>query len=76
VLYLRLIILSVGDNVFIDSETLFVTDLVNLKIKPAQSFRSAHRGRIRVYMFIGVSICVCTVFLKKLQFSIIYNEKR
>jgi hypothetical protein len=82
VLHLRLIIFSVGGNVSVDSETLFVTDLVNLKIKPAQSFGGAHRGRICVYIFIGVnahtsmSICVCTVFLKKLQFSIICNEKR
>jgi hypothetical protein len=33
----------------VDSETLVVTDFINLKIKPAQSFRGAHRGRICVY---------------------------
>jgi hypothetical protein len=55
----------------VDSETLLVTDFVNLKIKPAQSFRSAYRGRVCVRVFIGVSthtcisICICTVFLKK-----------
>jgi hypothetical protein len=70
-LHLRLIILSVGGNVPIDSVTLLVTDFVNLKIKPAQFFGGAHRGRVCVLVFIGVSdracmsIYVCTVFLKK-----------
>jgi hypothetical protein len=60
----------VGD-VSDDSETLLVVDFVNIKIKPTQSFRDAHRGRICVRVFIGVNICtcmiiyVCTVFLKK-----------
>jgi hypothetical protein len=69
VLHLRLIILSVGGDVPIDSETLLVTDFVNLKIKPAQSFGSDHKGRVCVRVFIGVSartcmsIYVCTVFL-------------
>jgi hypothetical protein len=71
VLHLRLIILSAGDDVPVDSETLLVTDFVNLKIKPVQSFGGAHRGRVCVRVFIEVSartcmiICVCTVFLKK-----------
>jgi hypothetical protein len=71
VLHLRLIILSVGDDVPVDSEALLVTDFVNLKIKPAQSFRCAHRSRVCMCVFIGMSIhtcmsiCVCTVFLKK-----------
>jgi hypothetical protein len=34
-LYLWLIILSVGDDVIIDSETLLMIDFVNLKIKSA-----------------------------------------
>jgi hypothetical protein len=61
----------VEGDVPVDSEALLVTDFVNLKIKPTQSFRGAHRGRIYVRVFIGVSahtymsICVCTVFLKK-----------
>jgi hypothetical protein len=48
-----------------------VTDFMNLKIKSAQSFRCAQRGRVCVRVFIGVSartcmrIYVCTVFLKK-----------
>jgi hypothetical protein len=44
VLYLRLIILSVEGDVLVDSETIFVTDFVNFKIKLTQSFRCAHRG--------------------------------
>jgi hypothetical protein len=36
-LHLRLIILSVGGDVRVDSETLLITDFINLKIKPAQS---------------------------------------
>jgi hypothetical protein len=60
----------VEDDVPIDSETLLMTDFVNLKIKTAQSFGDAHRGRMCVHVFIWVSarmymnIYVCTVFLK------------
>jgi hypothetical protein len=36
VLYLRLIILSVEDDISIDSETFLVTNFVNLKIKSVQ----------------------------------------
>jgi hypothetical protein len=62
----------VGGDVPVDSEALLVTDFVNLKIKPTQSFRGAHRGRVCVRVFIGVSahtcisICIYTVFLKKI----------
>jgi hypothetical protein len=61
----------VRDDVPVDSETLLVTDFVNLKIKPAQSFEVAHRSRVCVRIFIAMSahtcinICVCTIFLKK-----------
>jgi hypothetical protein len=61
----------VGDDVFVDSETFLVTDFVNLKIKSAQFFRDAYRGRLCVRVFIRVSgrtcisIYVCTVFLTK-----------
>jgi hypothetical protein len=61
----------VGGDVPIDSETLLVTDFVNLKIKLAQSFGGGHRDKVCVHVFIGVSahtcmsICICTVFLKK-----------
>jgi hypothetical protein len=61
----------VGGDVLINSETLFVTDFMNLKIKSARSFVGTHRGSILVHMIIGmsahicISICICTVFLKK-----------
>jgi hypothetical protein len=61
----------VGGDIPIDSDTLLVTDFVNLKIDPTQSFRNVHRVRVCVHVFIGVSahtcmsIYVCTVFLKK-----------
>jgi hypothetical protein len=60
-----------GVDVPVDSETLLLTDFMNLKIKPTQSFRVAHMDKVCVYVFIGViahtymNICVCTVFLKK-----------
>jgi hypothetical protein len=60
-----------GDDVPVDSETFLVTNFVNLKIKPAQSFRCARKGRVCERVFIGVSartcmsICVCNVFLPK-----------
>jgi hypothetical protein len=59
-----------GGDVPVNNETLLVNGFVNLKIKPAQSFGDAHRGRVCVRVFIGVSartcmsICVCTVFPK------------
>jgi hypothetical protein len=62
----------VGGDVPVDSEVLLVTDFMNLKIKSAQSFRSAHRDRLCVRVFIEVSdrtyisICICTVFLNKI----------
>jgi hypothetical protein len=68
-LYLRLIILSVRDNVPDDSDAFLVTDFVNIKIKPSQSFRGTHSDRM--YTFITVSartyinIYICTMFLKK-----------
>jgi hypothetical protein len=60
----------VGDDIFINSETLLVTDFVNFKIKLTQSFEGIRRGRICICIFIGVSahtyinICVCIMFLK------------
>jgi hypothetical protein len=73
VLHLRLIILSVGGDVPVNSEAFLVTDFVNLKIKPTQSFEGAHKDRVcmRVFIELGaricISICVCTVFLKKIN---------
>jgi hypothetical protein len=54
-LHLRLIILSVGDDVSVDSDTLLVTDFMNLKIKLTQSFEGDHRDRICVHIFIEMS---------------------
>jgi hypothetical protein len=66
VLYLRLIILLVRDDVFADSESLLVTDFVNLNIKPTQSFRGVHRDMVYVCMFMRVSahthMSICTIF--------------
>jgi hypothetical protein len=63
VLYLRLIILSVGDDVPIDSDALLVTDFMDLKIKSAQSFEIAYRDRVYVRVFIEVSAhpCISTI---------------
>jgi hypothetical protein len=61
----------VRDDVSINSETLLVTDFVNLKIKLTQSFKCAHKDRMCVHIFIRMStrtcinIYVCTVILKK-----------
>jgi hypothetical protein len=61
----------VGGDVPVDSDVILVTNFVNFKIKPAQSFKCAHKGRVCVCVFIGMRartcmiICVCTVFLKK-----------
>jgi hypothetical protein len=56
-------------NVSVDSETLLVTDFVNLKIKSAQSFRCAHRDRLCVRVFVGVSareyLCLYCIFKKR-----------
>jgi hypothetical protein len=39
----------VGGDVPVDSETLLVTDFVNLKIKSIKSFEGAHRDRMCVH---------------------------
>jgi hypothetical protein len=63
----------VGGDVPIDNETLLVIDFVNLKIKPAQSFRCVRRDMVHVHVFIkisnytSISIYVCTVFKKRKQ---------
>jgi hypothetical protein len=52
-----------------------MTDFVNLKIKSAQYFRGAYRGRMCVRIFIEISdhtymsIYVYIVFLKKIHVS-------
>jgi hypothetical protein len=71
-LHLRLIILSVLNDVSINNEMLLVIDFMNLKIKPTQLFECAHRGKVYIcvfieseYSYIYMSIYVYTVFLKK-----------
>jgi hypothetical protein len=60
----------VRDNFSIDSETLLMTDFINLKIKLVQSFRNAHRNMVYVHMFIEINNNICmsiyiyTVFKK------------
>jgi hypothetical protein len=62
----------IGD-IPVDNETFLVTDFVNLKIKPSQSFRDAHRDRMCMYVFIEISIhiyiykylCLYCVFKKR-----------
>jgi hypothetical protein len=51
VLYLRLIIFSVGGDVSVDSETLLMTDFVNLKIKSAQSFEYTHIDKVYMCVY-------------------------
>jgi hypothetical protein len=69
-LHLRLIILSVRDNVLDDSDAFLVTDFINIKIKPSQSFRGTHSDRICMFITVSARTCIniyiCTVFLKKL----------
>jgi hypothetical protein len=61
----------VEGDVSVDSETLLLTDFVNLKIKSTQFFKGAPRGRMCVRIFIEVSahtymsIFVCTMFFLK-----------
>jgi hypothetical protein len=50
-LYLRLIILSMGGDVPVDSETFLLTDFIDLKIKPTQSFKCTYRGMMCVYSY-------------------------
>jgi hypothetical protein len=57
-------------DVFIDNKTPLLTDFMNLKIKLTQSFRDAHRDRVYIRVFIGVSDRMCMsiyvcLFLKK-----------
>jgi hypothetical protein len=49
----------VVDDVPIDSNALLVTNFVNLKIKPVQSFGGARWDRVCVRVFVGVSAHTC-----------------
>jgi hypothetical protein len=61
----------VGGDISVDSETRLVTDFVNLKIKLAQSFEYADRGKMCVFIELSthtyMSIYIYTVFLKKYE---------
>ena len=48
-----------GGDVPIDSEKPMVTLLISRSDPPAQYLGGAHRGRVYVCAFIGVSICAC-----------------
>ena len=50
---------SVGGDVPVDSEAPVVTSSISRLDPPAQSFGGAHRGRVCVRAFIGVSVCTC-----------------
>jgi hypothetical protein len=41
----------VGGDILIDSETLLVTDFVNIKIKPTQSFRCVHMLKMHGHLY-------------------------
>jgi hypothetical protein len=60
----------VGADVLIDSETLLVTDFMNLKIKSAQSFGDIYRGRVCTRVFIGLSAQTC------MSISVCISKKR
>jgi hypothetical protein len=53
-------------DIYIDNETLLMTDFVNLKIKSVQPFRCAHINRIYICLFIEVNARKCTVFKKNM----------
>jgi hypothetical protein len=61
----------VEGDVTTNSEILLVIDFVNLNIKSAQFFGGAHRDRMYICVFIGVSTHTCItiyvyiVFIKK-----------
>jgi hypothetical protein len=59
-----------GTDVLVDSEPPLMTDFINLKIKPTQSFRGDNMDRTYVYIFIEVNTHVCVyiyIFFKKIR---------
>jgi hypothetical protein len=70
----------VRNDVSINNETLLVTDFVNFKIMSAQFSGGTHRGNVCMRVFIRVSahtymsICVCTIFLKKITETYLVRE--
>jgi hypothetical protein len=49
----------VGDDILVDNEAPVMTSSILRLDPPAQSFGGAHRGRVCVRAFIGVSVCAC-----------------
>jgi hypothetical protein len=49
----------VRDDVPVDSETFLMTDFVNLKIKPSQSYESAYRSKVYMRIYIGIYNHMC-----------------
>jgi hypothetical protein len=62
----------VGGDVPVNSDALLVTDFMNLKIKPAQSFEGAHRGKIYVCVFMCVHRGECSYVYEYLCLSYIF----
>jgi hypothetical protein len=58
VIFLWLIILSVVDDVSINSET-FLTAFVNIKIKLTISFRGIYKNKMYIYIFIEINTHMC-----------------
>jgi hypothetical protein len=49
----------VGGDIFIDSETLLMTDFVNLNIKSVQSFGYTYRSSVYGRVFVALSSRTC-----------------
>jgi hypothetical protein len=56
----------VAVDVLVDSETLLVTDFVNLKIKSVQFFKSTHKDSVYIYVFPHSYITICVSKKRKL----------
>jgi hypothetical protein len=61
----------VGGDIHIDSDALLVTNFVNLKIKSAQSFGGAYRGRVCVCVHRGE----CSYVYKYLYLSCVSKKR-
>jgi hypothetical protein len=60
----------VGGDIPIDSETLLMTDFMNLKIKSVQSFGGAHRDRVYVCVYRSQ----CSYIYEYLRLYCIYKK--
>jgi hypothetical protein len=48
----------VGYDVLIDNDAFLVTDFMNFKINPTQSFKDAHMDRVCMRVFIEIMISI------------------